>query len=377
MYSKTDTLWQVAWPNPIEFANSYAHSALKFLFVLTSLAAHPRILHFPPRRSGSPAPFPTELRVFAAPGTIMALSIEKGRDTALTPAPTVDINQRLRKLANLHTLNIPDLFQLGRLSPVPNGLKEHTHAGMFEICYYLESSQVYELQGRRCEVQSGDMLIIPPGLPHSMGRPAGGPSMMYYFLFCCPSNTSAFMGLETPLSNYIRDSLYSIGEGRIFQGSGAIRALLEQIIQMYFSDSPFRLLRIRYLTVEFFYHLVRQIERDERSAQMPEDIRDVLEYVESLPTRHFSSEELALRADLPLPVFQRKFKAYTGFTPNIYMVRRKIQLSQELLRGTFMPATEIASKLGFSSSQHFSTMFKRFCGLTPNEYRKQHQEPIK
>lgn len=213
----------------------------------------------------------------------------------MTPAPTVDINQRLRKLANLHTLNIPDLFQLGRLSPVPNGLKEHTHAGMFEICYHLESSQVYELQGRRCEVQSGDMLIIPPGLPHSMGRPAGGPSMMYYFLFCCPSNTSAFMGLETPLSNYIRDSLYSIGEGRIFQGSGAIRALLEQIIQMYFSDSPFRLLRIRYLTVEFFYHLVRQIERDERSAQMPEDIRDVLEYVESLPARHFSSEELALR----------------------------------------------------------------------------------
>ncbi|MSH99526.1 AraC family transcriptional regulator, partial [Escherichia coli] len=35
--------------------------------------------------------------------------------------------------------------------------------------------------------------------------------------------------------------------------------------------------------------------------------------------------------------------------------------------------TEIAEKTGFSSSRYFSTMFKRYTGETPTQYREKHR----
>lgn len=285
---------------------------------------------------------------------------------------TADINQRLRKLANLDTLEIPDLFQLGRMEPAPSRIGEHSHSGLFEIAYYAEGFQTYLLHGKRHEVQRGEFILLPPNLPHTLEPPKGGKSMLYYLLFRCMPDTRHFMGLEDDLADYIRDSLYA-ADGCVFLGGSGVRDLLEQMLQMYFSKSPFREARIHYLAIEFFYQVIHRIERHEHSREIPENIRNILRYIESLPMECFSVEDLAALASMPLNQFRRKFKEYTGYTPNLYMVRRKLLLSQEMLRETHIPAAEIAAKLGFSTSQHFSTVFKRCCGMTPNEYRKKYQ----
>ena len=49
---------------------------------------------------------------------------------------------------------------------------------------------------------------------------------------------------------------------------------------------------------------------------------------------------------------------------------RIISLAKEWILGTNKTVSQIAYDLGFQYSQHFSRIFKKTVGYTPNEYRK-------
>ena len=64
------------------------------------------------------------------------------------------------------------------------------------------------------------------------------------------------------------------------------------------------------------------------------------------------------------------FKAQTGLTPNHYLQRLRIERAQAQLTQTKLSITEIAHATGFSSGQYFSTVFGRYTGLSPSNFRK-------
>jgi AraC-like DNA-binding protein len=57
------------------------------------------------------------------------------------------------------------------------------------------------------------------------------------------------------------------------------------------------------------------------------------------------------------------------------VLRRKIERSQRLLSQQSLSVTSIAHSLGFSSSQHFASAFKRYVGVSPTAYRDQRLVP--
>ena len=52
-----------------------------------------------------------------------------------------------------------------------------------------------------------------------------------------------------------------------------------------------------------------------------------------------------------------------------YGLRLKIEKANHLLNANKRSITDIAYDLGFSSSQYFATVFKRYQSITPGEYR--------
>lgn len=64
------------------------------------------------------------------------------------------------------------------------------------------------------------------------------------------------------------------------------------------------------------------------------------------------------------------FKETTGLTPNDYLLRQRIERAKERLTQTSQPITEIALGVGFSSSQYFANVFRRYTGMTPLAHRK-------
>ena len=71
------------------------------------------------------------------------------------------------------------------------------------------------------------------------------------------------------------------------------------------------------------------------------------------------------------------FSAKYGYTPKQYILDRKMQAACTMLAEDTYSIFEIADMLNFSSSQHFSSAFKKKIGVSPDAYRRQNTKAEK
>ena len=79
--------------------------------------------------------------------------------------------------------------------------------------------------------------------------------------------------------------------------------------------------------------------------------------------------DLAAHLGLSRARMHEVFKAATGLSPNDFLQRHRIELARDKLSHTNLSITDVAMVTGFSSSQYFSKVFHKYCGMTPSEYR--------
>jgi AraC family transcriptional regulator len=101
-------------------------------------------------------------------------------------------------------------------------------------------------------------------------------------------------------------------------------------------------------------------------------LKRVVEFVDNHLSGKITLLDLAAVAGLSRMHFASQFRAATGFRPHEYLLRRRIQRAEELLRQPTMTLVEIALTVGFQTQAHFSTVFKRFVGDTPYRWRNAH-----
>ena len=72
--------------------------------------------------------------------------------------------------------------------------------------------------------------------------------------------------------------------------------------------------------------------------------------------------------------FTRVFTRVMGEPPYAYLLRARIAQAKIMLQYGNATITQISMQCGFTSSNHFSDLFKKKVCLSPHEYRKIHQE---
>lgn len=107
-----------------------------------------------------------------------------------------------------------------------------------------------------------------------------------------------------------------------------------------------------------------------RSALPKWRLKRVKEYIEANLGGSVRLVDMAAAAGLSRMHFAAQFKLATGLRPHEYLLRRRVERAQEMLRDPRAALVEVALGVGFQTQSHFTTVFKRFSGATPNRWRR-------
>nr|WP_315766995.1 MULTISPECIES: AraC family transcriptional regulator [unclassified Bradyrhizobium] len=98
-------------------------------------------------------------------------------------------------------------------------------------------------------------------------------------------------------------------------------------------------------------------------------LKRVLQYVDDNLASKITLQNLAAVAGLSRMHFAAQFRTAVGMRPHEYLLKRRIERAQELLRKTDLSLVDVALTVGFQTQAHFTTVFKRFVGDTPYQWR--------
>ena len=81
-------------------------------------------------------------------------------------------------------------------------------------------------------------------------------------------------------------------------------------------------------------------------------------------------EDLAFLCHMSESTFSRHFKQVYGTTANKYLISKRLEKAQHLIRHSDDSLTQIAMECGFEELGYFSRVFKQHYNLTPSQLRK-------
>ncbi|HAL74727.1 MAG TPA: hypothetical protein DCM45_06525 [Clostridiales bacterium] len=98
----------------------------------------------------------------------------------------------------------------------------------------------------------------------------------------------------------------------------------------------------------------------------------IYNYVEQNVTQKLTTTQIAEVLGLSRSYLSSQFKKETGMNLSDFINKVKIDQAKVLLSTTRESSASIADQLAFASQSHFLTIFRKFAGMTPKEYRKSH-----
>ena len=116
---------------------------------------------------------------------------------------------------------------------------------------------------------------------------------------------------------------------------------------------------------------VERIDKIKRStrAEIYTRLQRAKDYMHSCYRDELLLESIAKIACMNSFYFLRQFRKAFGITPHQFLIERRLQVANRLLRTTGMSVTEICDDVGFDDLSSFGKLFRRRYGLSPTDLR--------
>ncbi len=249
------------------------------------------------------------------------------------------------------------------------GLADHAHPGGLEICYLARGRQLYRVGRRDYLLRGGDLFVTFPGEQHSTGGAPQEKGRLYWMILLLPrSRGGRLLNCSAADSRILVEKLLRL-PNRHFAGPRGLGRLFEQILVLGRQRrEPLQRVSLQNRLVDLLLRVVPGAAGPPRPVVTP-PISRLLRHIEAHPDESLTVPALAARVGLSVPRFKARFKEEVGIPPADYVLRCRVELAKQRLAASAVPVTELAFELGFSSSQYFATVFRRYTGQAPGQYR--------
>ena len=130
------------------------------------------------------------------------------------------------------------------------------------------------------------------------------------------------------------------------------------------------LLRLKYGRNDHLEERVDEVQMKSPDDKLLERVMDVIN--RNLGNAELSVDRIANEVGISRVHLHRKMKELTGQTPHDFIRNIRLKQAAHLLANQGMNVTEVMYACGFNNSASFSTIFKRFYGLSPRDYMREH-----
>jgi AraC-like DNA-binding protein len=245
-------------------------------------------------------------------------------------------------------------------------LKPHSHPG-FEFLYLARGQTSWRAGGTVTNQGMGDLFIAYPGEKHGTGPMPN------------PENHHLWVGLKLdrlgPAARRLATELRA-GHVRSLAGCPEVEPVLRGLVAQVVAQQPHRR-EAATAYLDLFITLVAQrLHAGERRAPAPSAlpyshaVQRAVAYMEQQLDRRLPLHDLAAMATArSVPHFCAQFRREVGVSPAAYHLQLRLDAARLTLRQPGFDVTKTAQQHGFSSSQHFSTLFRRAYGMTPRAWR--------
>ncbi|MGC4067436.1 MAG: AraC family transcriptional regulator [Polyangiaceae bacterium] len=222
------------------------------------------------------------------------------------------------------------------------------------------------IDGRRHDVESGQLMVVPRLTPHAYGSTEQRPWTLYWFhaMGANIDQVLSELGIDRarPVVDLGRDM-------RLIELFEELQQGLEQDVAW-----PTLLYASQLLT-----HLVGLIIRLARAhPRLPDARQRVLASAAAMKAhlhQPVDTAKLAALSYLSPSHYSALFHRLLGAPPRQYLNQLRIHHAAQLLGTTHDDIQEIARRVGFDDPLYFSRAFRRLQGVSPSEYRLRRKLP--
>ena len=245
----------------------------------------------------------------------------------------------------------------------------HRHKEFTEIIYVIEGTGSYKVDNRMYELKPGNVIIVDQSVWHGEEPFLNEQSVTY----TCAMKIRHQDG--TQVESMIRKNQRAVYE---CEPGCALEHIFHALYEVQKEPVPDR--ELCSSLSDMILRLTQKIvqghhDEDDRTSQKNDElVRIITEYLDENYAEAINLKDLGERFHLNHYYLAHIFKEETGVSPIKYVMHRKIGEVQNRLMNTNDSIQDIGEAMGFSSSCHLSSVFKKYFGISPKVYRQNFKE---
>lgn len=234
---------------------------------------------------------------------------------------------------------------------------------VFQWIQTVRGSGELVIDGRSIEVPPGGAMLLYPEQPHAY-RPVRDDWYVNWLSFSghAVAGMLRYCGLHAGGVWYPAEP-------------SATEAQIRRALRSLDSNSPYADIDGSGIVYLFILELIKYAGPNARNATRR--LQPALDFIERELVRPIGLAELAATIGVTPQYFCDLFRAVTSYRPTEFINRRRVERAKELLLAApRVSIRQVGRSVGFEHEGYFSTVFRRYEGVPPREYRRNNATPL-